>query len=71
MVYKRTGVKADVLAYQCAIRLLRGESLTTVHSSLLARGVSDVDKIMEHAEAMALSERNEHDSGGGRKRRPK
>ena len=69
--YKKTGAKASVLAYQCAIRLLRGESPVSVESSLQARGIDNTEKIMEDAFAMALQKRGSDDSGGGRKRRPK
>lgn len=49
--YGRTGAKAEVLAKQAAIRLLRGESWCSVEASLTARGIGDVDKIMAMAEA--------------------
>lgn len=52
--YVRTGESAEVLAYQCGIRLLRGESWVSIESSLAARGVGDVDRIMEMAAKMAL-----------------
>lgn len=58
-VYKKTGAKANVLAYQCAVRLLRGESPNAVQDSLLARGVSDVERIMEAAFKMALDMRDD------------
>lgn len=57
--YKRTGAKAEVLAYQCAVRLLRGESPTVVESSLQARGVDNVERIMALAYAMALEKRED------------
>jgi hypothetical protein len=50
--YKPTSVSAETLAYQCAIRLLRGESYNMVESSLEARGVGDVEKIMARAAEM-------------------
>jgi hypothetical protein len=55
--YSRTGDSAEVLAYQCGIRLLRGESWVSIESSLAARGVGDVDRIMEMAATMALGKR--------------
>jgi hypothetical protein len=48
-----------VLAYQCALRLLRGESPVAVESSLQARGIDKVDAIMELAFEMALEKRSE------------
>ena len=50
--YKPTSEKAETLAYQAAIRLLRGESYVSVESSLEARGVGDVEKIMARAAEM-------------------
>jgi len=58
MEYGRTGMTANQLAKQCAIRLLRGESWLAVESSLAARGVEPTDAIMVLAEEMALSERD-------------
>jgi hypothetical protein len=48
--YGRTSESKETLAYQCAVRLLRGESPNTVRDSLLSRGVGEVDKIMDLAE---------------------
>ena len=56
--YKPTAAKAETLAYQCAVRLLRGESPTVVESSLAARGVSNTESIMTRAFEMALSQRS-------------
>jgi len=50
--YRRTSESAETLAYQAAIRLLRGESYVSVEASLEARGVGDVEKIMNRAEEM-------------------
>ena len=58
--YKTTGAKAEVLAYQCAVRLLRGESPVTVESSLAARGISNTEVIMEMAFKKALDNRDDH-----------
>lgn len=56
--YKRTGAKLETLAYQCAIRLLRGESPIAVESSLQFRGIDQTERIMELAYEMALEKRN-------------
>ena len=53
-VYARTGASKHTLAWQAALRLLRGESPVAVESSLLARGVYPVDAIMEMAYKMAV-----------------
>lgn len=58
MVYKRTGAKLETLVYQCAVRLLRGESPVSIESSLQARGVDNVDVIMARAEKLALERRD-------------
>lgn len=50
-----TGARKEVLAWQAALRLLRGESPNAVESSLLARGVYPADEIMELAYEYALS----------------
>lgn len=52
--YGKTSAKAEVLAYQCAIRLLRGESFVAIESSLQARGVDNTEAILERACDMAL-----------------
>ena len=52
--YGRTGERAEQLAAQCARRLLRGDSPNVVESSLLARGVYPVDRIMELAYRLVL-----------------
>lgn len=56
--FKPTAAKAETLAYQCAVRLLRGESPLAVESSLEARGVSNAAAIMEMAFKMALEQRS-------------
>lgn len=58
MEYGRTGMTAQQLAKQCAIRLLRGDSWLAVESSLKARGVEPTDEIMALAEEMALEQRD-------------
>ena len=50
--YRRTSESADVLVLQCAIRLLKGESYVSVESSLDARGIGNVTKIMDRAEEL-------------------
>ena len=57
--YKRTGAKLEILAYQCAVRLLRGESPNVVQSSLEARGVDQTERIMDMALKMALEQRRD------------
>ena len=56
--YVRTGAKSEVLAYQCAIRLLRGESYVSIESSLQARGVDNTEAILQRACDMALMDRD-------------